>query len=228
MSKRHIFEQSGGGDPTLVFYAPLTEGDLYDHISGQICEVQSGGTITWDSQLNAYHFTKSRGLNGCAWWRNLNLNIDIVNWGFTLVADYGAAQNGTDESKYRSIDFGGRLGSGNARVVVQPNLHLSIFGTATNTLHRIAVKLQSSDAKGYLFAEGYRNNEFVLPSSLNSVWTDNCNVFKRDTTVSDDTVKTLISVGRSDTSGTAQATNVWVRNLRVYKRELTIEEILTI
>jgi hypothetical protein len=39
----------------LVFYAPLTEGDLTDHISGVTGVERTGGTLTYDSNAEMYH-----------------------------------------------------------------------------------------------------------------------------------------------------------------------------
>lgn len=56
MSRRHI--SPSGGEPlppyseNLVFWAPLTEGDLTDHISGLVPNVQ--GSATWDANKGMY------------------------------------------------------------------------------------------------------------------------------------------------------------------------------
>ena len=60
MSRRHYF-QSGAPLPdvpfakNLVFYAPLTEGDLTDHVSGVAATVASTATVQWDSAKGMYH-----------------------------------------------------------------------------------------------------------------------------------------------------------------------------
>ena len=231
MSKRHTFEQSGGEDPTLVFYAPLTEGDFYDHISG--IEMQSGtGTITWDSNKAAYHFlqaSNNRGVVG--YWDGLNLDIDIEHWGITMVAEYAAVNNGTDETKYRCVDIGGLqypLYNTSGRCMVNPPLHLANYGTTTKEMHKLAIKWATS-GQAYLFAQGYRSNEWKKPEEVYASWTglsSQCNIFKRDTNVSDDWIKTRVSIGRCQ--GSPQVTNIWVRNIRIYNRELTVSEIISL
>lgn len=66
--RRETFEKGGGGIPfaeNLVFYAPLTKGDLTDHVSGnnaELCTDTSNNaqtSIVWDYNYNMYRlFTK--------------------------------------------------------------------------------------------------------------------------------------------------------------------------
>lgn len=229
MSKRHTFNNTGL-DPTLVFYAPLDEGDFYDHISGvEMIPQPSIGTITWDTVRQAYHFYQASYAYGyLAKWNNLNLDIDITNWGFTMIADFGSAYTGTNENQYRCIDVGGLVTQGQSgRVIIQPNFHTANYGTTTNEIHRLAVKYTYGGAS-YMFTNGYRNNEWYKPGDVVSAWSpnNNANIFKRDTSVSNDTVKTMITIGRCQ--GGSQTTNIWVKNIRIYNRELTIPEIISL
>lgn len=58
MSKRgHIINQTEPLPPfaeNLVFWAPLTEGDLTDHISGVSPTTDSGCSVTWDAVKGMY------------------------------------------------------------------------------------------------------------------------------------------------------------------------------
>lgn len=63
-----------------VFYAPLSQGDTRDYISGQDLVV-SNGTVTWSVNENAYQFYGPYSLNNfIASWQNLNLDIDTNNF----------------------------------------------------------------------------------------------------------------------------------------------------
>lgn len=57
---RREYMKSGGDTPlppfseNLVFWAPLTQGDLSDHISGEVGVSSSGCSATWDSSEGMY------------------------------------------------------------------------------------------------------------------------------------------------------------------------------
>lgn len=61
----------------LIFDAPLSYGDLTDHISGNSAVYGSGinGTVNWDNSLKAYHFYKQASNGQACYWQDLNLNI---------------------------------------------------------------------------------------------------------------------------------------------------------
>ena len=63
-----------------VFYAPLSQGDLTDHISGVTASFGStpNGEVTWDSTIGAYHFYKM-GIGQSCYWNNLDLGLDFTN-----------------------------------------------------------------------------------------------------------------------------------------------------
>lgn len=58
MSKREHYISQGGipFQESLVFWAPLTENDLTDHISGSTLSVYSPGGLSWDSNEGMYLF----------------------------------------------------------------------------------------------------------------------------------------------------------------------------
>lgn len=62
----------------LVFYAPLTEGDVSDHISGVSPTSDSGCSYTWNAEKGMYLCETSGGetsLNAAMIWDGLSLNI---------------------------------------------------------------------------------------------------------------------------------------------------------
>ena len=60
-----------------IFYAPLTQGDLTDHISSNTLTVLSPATCTWDSSKNMYYFNAYNmgGWNTKFRWSGLDLGI---------------------------------------------------------------------------------------------------------------------------------------------------------
>ncbi len=86
MSRRHI--TPSGGEPlppyseNLVFWAPLTEGDLTDHVSGASMSVNSG-TVTWDTSGGYKCVGPLRNNTYIAAWNELSLGFDITNLQFT-------------------------------------------------------------------------------------------------------------------------------------------------
>lgn len=64
-----------------VFYAPLTEGDTTDHISGQQL-IMSNGTFTWNRNKQAYQFNGPGSIKQyIASWNNLDMDLDVNNFG---------------------------------------------------------------------------------------------------------------------------------------------------
>ena len=85
----------GGGEPlppfseSLVFWAPLTEGDLTDHISGSVGTTPSNNTncsVTWDDNRGLYRINNRVSGFAGLWWQGLNMFPDAVN-GSTLMRD---------------------------------------------------------------------------------------------------------------------------------------------
>lgn len=59
--RRNILMTSNTGgeilDPNLIFYAPMTEGDLTDHVTGISMQLTGKGSIEWNSSLQIYKIT---------------------------------------------------------------------------------------------------------------------------------------------------------------------------
>ncbi len=62
----------------LVFWAPLTEGDLTDHISGVELKHTDESYVKWDSLMNAYQFFKKRKPDYNGW--DTSILFDAVNF----------------------------------------------------------------------------------------------------------------------------------------------------
>lgn len=80
MSKRHYNIEQGGWnpltDPTLIFYAPMSNGDLTDHISGNSLTMVNQSKVTWDSNVGMYRVQKETKANEMYW--SVNLRYDAT------------------------------------------------------------------------------------------------------------------------------------------------------
>lgn len=69
----------------LVFYAPLTEGDLTDHVSGETL-IYPSGSVNWDSTEQMYLFNK--GLKSDEIYFPVNIyNAGVIQQPYTIFAD---------------------------------------------------------------------------------------------------------------------------------------------
>jgi len=98
---------SGGGDTSnvpfsenLVFYAPLTQDDLTDHISGNSPTMMSNCSKSWDSSKEMWRLTSNPGRRGyyVSPLRYQNLNIPQVSASskMTLVIDVAGINAGNN------------------------------------------------------------------------------------------------------------------------------------
>ena len=93
----------------LVFYAPLTEGDLTDHISGKLPSTDSGCSVTWNSTYNMYQLYCSSG-NYMAALRWVGLSLyeaghNISTDGLTVTARMKfVSQSGNNYSAFYACD----------------------------------------------------------------------------------------------------------------------------
>lgn len=105
-----------------VFYAPLTEFDSSDNISGQPMQQGNNGTVTWDSNEGAWFFQDlyPNTYDVVASWQGLTLPFDTTNIGFSLCYEIKIVQDGIDSSYFGAIIplvLGGRTVALNARYV---------------------------------------------------------------------------------------------------------------
>lgn len=104
-----------------VFYAPLTENETRDLISGSQMQQGNNGTVTWDANEQAWFFQDLHAnvYDVVASWQNLSLPFDITNIGFTLLYELNIYQNGYDSGGYMGymipIVLGGRTVAINAQ-----------------------------------------------------------------------------------------------------------------
>ena len=93
----------------LVFYAPLTEGDLTDHISGKSPSTDSGCSVTWNSTYNMYQLYCYGGdYRAALRWVGLSLydtGHNIRTDGLTVTANIKfISQSGNNYSAFYACD----------------------------------------------------------------------------------------------------------------------------
>ena len=105
-----------------VFYAPLTEFETRDLISGSQMQQGNNGAVTWDANEQAWFFQDlyANVYDVVASWQNLSLPFDITNIGFTLLYELNIYRDGIDSSYFGAVIpliLGGRTIALNARYV---------------------------------------------------------------------------------------------------------------
>mgnify|MGYP003408262231 FL=1 len=209
-------EQGGGNLPdvpfaeNLVFYAPLTEGDLTDHITGNTLNYTQG--LQWDSAMGMYKFDKVD--KAYEMYYDVNL-VDIVG-DYTLVCEYkpssisrynypvvlilgsyaesdewrpGIASNSSDTSGERA----------------EQRLRISTYSIETKTA--LVYMINGQGDVEFLCDYGNQTNTICIPDNWNS--SNKC--------------RTRLSVCPKRDHNDTMA--VWIKDIRIYNRFFTPEEI---
>ena len=135
-----------------VFYAPLTENESHDLISGSQMQQGNNGTVTWDANAQAWFFQDlyANVYDVVASWQNLSLPFDITNIGFTLLYELNIYQNGVDSGYMGAmlpIVLGGRTLALNARYAT----------SQLNTWYKVAQvfpKYEGVSRYSYIYSDG--------------------------------------------------------------------------
>lgn len=108
-----------------VFYAPLTENETRDLISGSQIQQGNNGTVTWDANEQAWYFQDlySNVYDVVASWQNLSLPFDITNIGYSMCCEIKLVQNGYNQwsnalGMMLPLILGGRTVGFNAQYVI--------------------------------------------------------------------------------------------------------------
>lgn len=151
MSRRHTDIVTGEVLPEgCIFYAPLTQGDFKDHVSGAtMIHNTNVGTVTWDATHNMYNFTQTNGQRNCC--------IGYWNTDFAPYFQGLYSESYTMYARVVVTPSGGRpylvgLGNFNTDSVYKPNLQCPSFGGwSTNT----PVTTPTGGAIGRRGSDGY-------------------------------------------------------------------------
>ena len=133
MSKRHTDITTGKPLPEgCIFYAPLTQGDFADHVSGATMVHNANvGTVVWDSTYNMYKFTQTNGQRNCCigHW-----NVDFAPYFQGLVTEEWTIAARVVFSPQNGRPYLAGLGNYNENSAFKPNLQpMAIGGPGTYT-----------------------------------------------------------------------------------------------
>jgi len=185
-----------------VFYAPLDEGDLSDHISGTLPHGTSNSNITWDSEKNMYVFECSKVWGYAALWDNLNMGLSN-NQPITICID--AIEDTETFSSSTTNRYNSMIGTPKwtSRITTMYICHYryDTSFTAIGTLHRYVAVFEGSNL---IF---YKDGNYI------SSYTWNGEQFSRNEV-------TLCLIPNNNTYY-----KMWAKNARVYNRAMTSAEV---
>lgn len=173
--RRETFEKGGiPFEENLVFFTPLTENDLTDHINN-VTPIASLGA-TWDSNKSAYMFRTNTGGQYCL--RYYITNINNYQDGYTVSADvYVQSYNGTCDVVTFGYPIQIRESVSQSVAIVETH---RFTGFATMGWHRIVQTSTRDNGSSYvrLYIDGSLVKEFTASSSSYpnlpiSFWTGN-------------------------------------------------------
>lgn len=213
MARREYSKQQDGGNlpqvpfsENLVFYAPLTEGDLTDHISGTSPTTDSNCTYQWDDSIGMYKIRAYSSNNGADFPSALKWSIPSMNLtqgqALTLVIDvqeiyvygnYYAPMISVPSMSYQKAAY-----ICNARYTNRQLL---------STLHRYCVSCSAFNGSDFSL-KFYQDG--VLKQS--AAWGENYS-YNNNT----------VSVCQLHTNNSEY--QIYAKNVRVYNRELTASEV---
>lgn len=202
MSKREHYISQGEIPfrENLVFWAPLTDGDLTDHISRLTGSSLGGASVAWNVMNDAYVLTTN---NGAALSYQLN-TPSMMPDSYTVFADVKVAQSSTTFYIMAAGTYGGTNS--------YPNLGTHNFGIASdlNNWHRVVSVCDKTQLKQYFYLDANLYNELTRNSS-HLVWSSNWT----------GTLRTNLSLGvYYGYSGKA-----YLKDVRIYNRALTPAEV---
>lgn len=79
-------QESTQTDPSLIFYAPLTQDDLTEHITGNSFTITGDGQMTWDESNQIWHFVTPTTTYKCIMTIEFPWEDKLAN-GFTCIVD---------------------------------------------------------------------------------------------------------------------------------------------
>ena len=206
MDRRRLMYEDAG-DPSLIFYAPLTQNDFTDHISG--VSLNAGpipSRMSWDSTKQKYKVTKRGGSgteNLC--WSGIDLT-SITN-AYTIVCDAQAETY----SRYNYPNIVTIYTFNNGTIWLPGVIGMDWESSSDKvTLRRRAIIVNGSSfgqyTAGYGIVANTNPSSNAFPQNWSSSWF------------------TLLSL-QDRRSSNEPNISCWVNNIRIYNRALTQSEI---
>lgn len=205
-------EQGGGNLPdvpfaeNLVFYAPLTEGDLTDHISGTVPTQSQDSYCEWDETIGMYKLRAYSSNNGADFPSALKWSIPSMNLtqgqALTLVID---VQEIYVYGNYYApmISVPSMSSQGGAYICNTRYINKQLL----STLHRYCVSCSAFNGSNFTL-KFYQDG--VLKQS--GTWAQNYSYNKN-----------TVSVCQLHTNN--REYQIYAKNVRVYNRELSASEV---
>lgn len=207
MRQAHYVE-SGGAPANLIFYAPLTENDLTDHISGAGMLFTST-THTWNATHGMYEFKKSG--TGKAYWSGLDLGLPFTSSDYSNVEcscffDY--VMTNSNDKKYVNL-VGLAIGQDGSTSKRFPLFFLKFIGATitVNIKYRMGWTLSNGVFKFYVDGQEVNLNSPYAP--VDTFDYTACNAY--------------VSLAAGNWSGNDGGG--CFGNIRIYDRALTASEV---
>lgn len=203
-----------GGEPLppfsedLVFWTPLTNGDLTDHISRISPSTDSGCTVSFDTNKNMYLLTTtgtSRSYKAALRYTSLNLGMSDGD-GVTLVIVAA-------EKSYSGNHYSAMLSTPSVQVESQgknpARISIVYFHSSLDTqLHRYALTCSPKIGTSNFTLKRYCDGVLKHTSQWSAIIPFTQNV---------------VTMCQLNSSNTAYA--IYVSNARIYNREMTPSEV---
>ena len=207
--KRETF--ANGMPKGLVFYAPLSQSETRDLVSGVNIEMGFMGSpkMEWDNVKSAYHFTATTGYGQAYRYVVPSMGLNLESQRTVECTIYAEVlYPNLSLSVLRSVWLGGYT-NGNTCTYLWPRLD-GPFGDVVN-FSKAAVVYKNGIGTTYINSEVHSSTGVSF--SINY------------TAAPVETINTLVSIGKSNTSTETQKTDCYVRNIMVFNRALSEKEI---
>lgn len=198
-----------------IFYAPLTQGDLTDHISGINASYGNhpNGSVEWDSNVGAYHFYKNGAGQACCW--------DGLNLGFDLTADNKVIDNILVELDiYSSVDPTGN-NYWNGESCWRRALVFGAYATGTHNTYFLPIPWEIYSGS-FIKTNQWQHISSKKVGQIVTCWIDDIQISAVAEKVSSNAggltpsyVSSKISVGKNDNS--SRYIDVYLKNLKIFK-----------
>lgn len=192
-----------------IFYAPLTEGDLTDHISGASPITQSNTLFQWDSNMQMYYLESNPGTTGyyvSPLYYDVNLPIrDFGN--LTIVIDVINVEMGNQYCAHVLTPSWSDIGKN----YVCAFMRQYGYGSPDNVLHRYVASSNFTSSSGSI--SFYKDG--VLSHSVNKAeWVGSTSKPTYD--------KNSVAICMANDTSTFK---VYAKNCRIYNRSMTAAEV---
>lgn len=185
----------------LVFWAPLTEGDLADHISGVSPTTDAGCSVTWDADKGMYLMKSNGRYRSSLVYRGMNMMMQDRHE-VTIVADALIVRSNHSYNAIATTPELSRSASYNCAYI-----HEARNGSMNNVC-RVAVSCPNTPEDVYYYPKFYNNGTYITEAS----WRASIQLSFNEVNV-------------CETNNDLYYLDAYIKNVRIYNRALTAEEV---